>query len=493
MFKEWSGSPGNSGSDPGDHSSDHVQIFRQNSRPARGNPVQKAHPPPLHRRPGPPGALLSCLLLLGGCGFIGGQDVGQRTAQGGSSGRPITVDELDQITKSFADRYVLLLANACDMIKKGAATVDERRNAHRLKLTGATAAFDAATGPDPVKQLVDLAVGVELQKIVWVDEGQAERFFGTEQTGRLAEALGTAQTELWGLCTRAMRPEQIHDLQQAIRVWRRDNPGLPWISDVRFDVVVGNDGATLIDGILGTLSPASGMVTDSVGQARLLGQRAFYYLKRLPRLMDWQMEATLDTTLTAPEAGSVVRGVSQTLESAAGLLSRLNEFMAPSTGRDGRSVDPTVHEIRQIISEAKDLARAAREAAVTFAGLRTGSSSTEVPSASFERTEKEATNGFDIKEYTRAGAQFAETIREANDLLRAARGLAESEPAMRQVGISVESAVRGIARQRLNAIDHTVARIAEVIILSTLLLSLYTAFLFWLRRRAGAAISHPGS
>ncbi len=48
--------------------------------------------------------------------------MGQRTAPGGKSGRPITVDELDQITKSFADRYVLLLANACDEIKKEAVS-----------------------------------------------------------------------------------------------------------------------------------------------------------------------------------------------------------------------------------------------------------------------------------------------------------------------------------------------------------------------------------
>src|ERR1051326_6429471 len=83
-------------------------------------------------RPALPGALLC--ILLGACSLPGGQDVGQRTAQGGKSGHPITVDELDQITKSFADRYVLLLANACDEIKKEASSDGQRRDAHRLKL-----------------------------------------------------------------------------------------------------------------------------------------------------------------------------------------------------------------------------------------------------------------------------------------------------------------------------------------------------------------------
>src|SRR5688572_23756927 len=108
-------------------------------------------------------AWASCL-LLGGCGMMGGgQDAGERTAEGGRAGRTITVDELDQITKSFADRYVVLLANACDDLKTSAASRGQRRDAHRLKLRGATAVYDIATGPDPVKQLVDLAVVVALE------------------------------------------------------------------------------------------------------------------------------------------------------------------------------------------------------------------------------------------------------------------------------------------------------------------------------------------
>jgi hypothetical protein len=186
--------------------------------------------------------LLLLCLLLGGCKISGGQDVGQRTAKGGS----ITVDELDQVTKSFADRYVLLLANACDDLKKNGGSDEGKRNAHRLKITGATAAFDAATGPDPVKQLVDLAVGIGLQKIVWVDEGQGDRMFGADRAGNLREALTTADREIWELCTRAMSFDQIRALQELILQWRKANPKVQWISDVRFDVVAGNGGETLI-------------------------------------------------------------------------------------------------------------------------------------------------------------------------------------------------------------------------------------------------------
>jgi len=428
---------------------------------------------PMPSRPDLLGVLLCCL-LLGACGLPGGQDVGQRTAKGGTSGRPITVDELDQITKSFADRYVLLLSNACDEIRKDASSDRQRRDAHRLKLTGATAAFDAATGPDPVKQLVDLAVGVRLQKIVWVVEGQGERLFGRESTRRLSEALETADRELWSLCTRAMKPEQIGSLQETIRQWRRANPGLQWISDVRFDIVAGHDAGKFIDGIAGALSPASGSVTDSIGQARLLGQRAFYYLKRLPRLLDWQTEEALENALSTPEAGAVVNGVSRALESAAGVLSRLEEILTSAREGDGEGSDPKFREIHELLAEGKDLAQAAREAVGAFAQLR---------GRPRERNEPAAARTFDIKEYTAAGAQASQALQEAADLLREVRELTGSEAGIRRVETAVNAAARGIGRESFRATDHAAWRIAQLILLTAFLASLYTTVLLWLRRR----------
>lgn len=383
----------------------------------------------------------------------------------------ITVDELDQVTKSFADRYVLLLANACDELKKDRASPEEKRIAHRLKVTGATAAFDAATGPDPVKQLVDLAVGIRLQKVVWVDEGQGDRIFGTGRTDSLKEALTTADREIWELCTRAMRPEQSDALQEAISKWRRANPKLQWVPDIRFDVVAGREGETLIAGITKSLSPASGSVTDSVGQARLLGQRAFYFLKRLPRLLDWQIEDALENALSAPEAASVVSGASQTLESAASLLARLEALLEPSPEGEEGPVDPKLHELHQLLSEGKELAVAVREAATAI-----------VPS---DAVPKDPGSGkpFDIKEYTQAGAQFAQTIHETTELLREARGSLESGPAVRRVEELLNSTAGILARERKDAINQAAWRLAQILMLVALLVSLYTTLLLWLARR----------
>lgn len=403
-------------------------------------------------------AALLCCLCVAGCGISGGQDVGKRTAPGGSTGQPITVDELDEITKSLADRFVLLMAAVCDDLE-GSGSAPARRIAHELKMGVATAAYDAATGPDPVKQLVDLAVVVELHKIIWVDEGRAERSFGAAASGPLRQALETVQKEIWEFSTRAMSPDRIRVFRDEIAAWRRSHPG-PRVTDARFDVVAGKQSATLVEEIMGVLSPPSGSVTDSLGEARLLGQRAFYYLKRLPMLLDWQVEAGLENALTVVEGSATARGMSKTLESAAGLLSRLEEIL--SSSGDGPD-DGKLREIHQILAEGKELARAVQGAAAAF-------------SPKGKEAPKTDAKPFDVD-------AVATALREASTLVREARDLTESEPAMRRLETLVTSITGDMARQRTKAARHATWGVALLIALIALVLSLYTALLVWLLKR----------
>ena len=402
-------------------------------------------------------ALLSCLCVAG-CGISGGEDVGKRTTPGGATGR-ITVDELDQLTKSLADRFVLLMAAVCDDLKRGGASAPQRRIAQELKMSVATSSYDAATGPDPVKQLVDLAVVVELHKIIWVDEGQAERSFGAAASGPLREALETVQKEIWEFSLRAMSPDRIRVFRDEIAAWRRAHPG-PRVTDARFDVVAGKQSATLVEEIMGVLSPPSGSVTDSLGEARLLGQRAFYYLKRLPMLVDWQVEASLENALTAVEGSATARGMSKTLESAAGLLSRLEEIL--SSSGDG-PVDGTLREIHRILAEGKELARSVQGAAEAF-------------SPKGKEAPKTDAKPFDVDAYTTA-------LRAASTLVRDARDLTESEPAMRRLETLVTSITGDMARQKTKAARQATWGAALLIVLIALAASLYTTLLVWLLKR----------
>jgi hypothetical protein len=425
-------------------------------------------------------SLLACA-LVGACGILGGSDVGQRTAEGGASGQTISVDEMDQITKNFADRYVLFLSNACDDIKRTATSVEQRQNAHRLKLAAATAAYDVATGPDPVKQLVDMAILVELHHVVWAEEGQANRYFGVEAGAHLSTALAAAQKEIWGLCGRVMTPYQIEALKVAIQEWRRNHPEVAWVSDVRFDVVAGGHGVTLIGGNLGTLTPASGSVTDSIGNARLLAQRAFYSLKRLPTLLDWQLEAALDSAMTSPQADQLLQGVTRTLDSASGVLARLEQILGPSLEGAGAAIDPRLLEIHRTLTEGKELALAAHDSAVAVHEVLETVQKLREPSPPTEPGRADS-RPFDINEYAAAAIQIATAAREANQLIADTSRLDESQ-LRSQVEQMMDSSARSLAREGRELTDHVAWRAGQLIVLVFVLLLLYTAFAFVLRRR----------
>jgi hypothetical protein len=406
-------------------------------------------------------------LLLAGCGLLGGKDPGGRTTEGGRAGATITVDELDELTKSFADRYVNLVAEACDGIKAAASTPAQRRNAHRLKIQSATNAYDAVTGPDPVKQLVDLAVIVMIDHLVWVDERQAERFFGAGKSTTLTRSLGTGRDEMWKLCLRALRPQDLGALKDAVGEWRKKNPGLEWVSGVRFDVVTGGRGAAA-QGILGTLSEVGGSIPDSVGQARLAAQRAFHYLKRLPTLLDWHAEAALENVLGVPELDRGARAASETLASASKVLAQASALMEVPPSVDGEPLPPRLREVRDLLSEGRVLAQEVRRAAEALAGLMHDLDRTETGSAS------------EIRDYAAAGARFTEAAREATVLVRELRGLTESPSAPRQI----KEATGEVRREARALVDHAAWRAGQLLVLVVLLWFAGTAgLLLWARTR----------
>src|SRR5436190_10877165 len=84
--------------------------------------------------------------------------------------RQISVQELDQLTYGYADRYYMVISSAADAIKRGNPDPIQRRMAHQIKLNGVLSMNDIVSGNDPYSQIFDLVVSVTLQSIVFIDE-----------------------------------------------------------------------------------------------------------------------------------------------------------------------------------------------------------------------------------------------------------------------------------------------------------------------------------
>ncbi len=58
---------------------------------------------------------------------------------------------------------------------------------------------------------------------------------------------------------------------------------------------------------------------------------------------------------------------------------------------------------------------------------------------------------------------------------------------------AVDAAAQSVGRERLRAMDHAAWRIAQLMVLIVVLVSVYTAALLWLKRKRSVAKARPPS
>src|SRR3954453_20646239 len=149
-------------------------------------------------RPSPPALPIShCFLTIAvvvvfctGCQFSGrtaaekkearmaedrAKGAGEFQASLASARRRVSIQELDQLTYGYADRFAMVISSALDAIKRDNIDPAQRRMAHQIKLNGVSAVNDIVSGSDPYARTLDLVVAVTLQSVMWIDEDRAER------------------------------------------------------------------------------------------------------------------------------------------------------------------------------------------------------------------------------------------------------------------------------------------------------------------------------
>ncbi len=230
-----------------------------------------------------------------------------------AAGYTITADELDQLTSALADTFVARMASACDQVVAQAASSEVRADAQYLKLVSAVSAYDIVTEIDSFSQLLDLTTMLDLQVIVWVDEGGALKRFGPAGQG-VADALKRSQAEMSQLGARVLKPEQLALLKDQARAWRAANPEVMYVAMVRFDEAASERARTILADVpkgSGLLAPVAA-ASDNLELARKFAERAFYLGKRLPLIIGWQADDTVNRFVMKKELRESLQALSQT-------------------------------------------------------------------------------------------------------------------------------------------------------------------------------------
>lgn len=355
-----------------------------------------------------------------------------------SKQRQISIQELDQLTYGYADRYYMVMSSAVDAIKRGNTDPIQRRMAHQIKLHGVLAMNDIVSGNDPYAQIFDLVVSVTLESIVLIDENGAENIFG-DRAPALIKAIRTMRVEAWELAAKVLTQEQLELLDYIILEWRRTHPEIEQVAYVKFDNFAGARSARLLTdlksggGFLAPLSEASQVLKD---WGRLT-ERAFWYSKRAPNIAAIQAEGAVNEILSTPEINSMLQTaerLGRTAEAAPQTIDAQRKALFAEVDARQTLLTNTLGDVRHIMADADSLGRTVSLLATNLQQTLAALGDTLKVADQVGRTfglDKPSTDPparpFDIQDYTTALIRLNEVVTNVHRLSLNADQLTRSE------------------------------------------------------------------
>jgi hypothetical protein len=411
-------------------------------------------------------------LVCSGCAAPASNPAKDEPRQVGATdgNQPIGSAELDELTRAFADRYVGLLASTCDDLKKDNPDPVQRREAQELMLNCATNVYDIASNADALTRMLDLVVVTTLVSQVWIDDDRAWEVFG-DREDPLVRALHHGRVEVWALAAQVLRPEQLDLMDYILWDWRRHNPDMVRVSFVRFSNFAIGRGKSANAEVLaaGGLYANVGRAGQAVAEARLLTERMFYMLKRMPTLLRWQVEASKDDTLATPEVGNGLTDFHQLTEQV--------EQLPKNVAAERQAILAALTEANGVVTSLGQTSNSLNEMLKTADGLI----------ARYDSVDRKSSRPFDIREYTEVVKELAVAVGKMNDMLKSSNellGSSEWDRRIQQVNQSADERMKMAAEQSQRVVNDAFWRFYVAIgIIAMFILCLMVVFLVIRRPR----------
>jgi len=251
-------------------------------------------------------------------------------------------------------------------------------------------------------------------------------------TAPLANAMLHARTEVQALAARVLTVEQVGVLDSLLVDWRAENPEMVRASFVRFSnfaVGRGRSAASEVLAARGSFAEV-GNAGQAVDEARLLGERVFYQLKREPTLLRWQAAAAKEDLLATPEFTTALADVHRLTDQAEQLPAHFAaEREAIIAAVDSRlaSADATVASVKDLVAETKSLVASLEPASKSIDQML---STADVLFGRYDAWDRWWTardpRPFDIRECTQIVKESATTSQQLSELLKSSNALLAS-------------------------------------------------------------------
>jgi hypothetical protein len=204
-----------------------------------------------------------------------------------------------------------------DELERRAPTSAAKDAAHQLKTDLALGAISNAVNPRPIAGLMDMVVLVTLLRQIAEDSWTLQTFGAP--TSNLTEALKRQEADIQSMASRYFTDAQLDELGELAARWHRAHPGERAVSHVHLaDLPEANQApevrgksASSVFGLL-FFDPTSNLdpAVREIQLSRAASERMFFYLQRMPLLLQLQTEGFSRQMLEAPEPRQLLGDVS---------------------------------------------------------------------------------------------------------------------------------------------------------------------------------------
>jgi hypothetical protein len=237
-------------------------------------------------------------------------------------------------TTGFADRFVTTMTGVYDDLERGAPTSSAKDAAHQLKTDLALGAISNAVNPRPIAGLMDMVVLVTLLRQI-AEDPWTNQTFGPRASD-LTESLQRQEADIRSMASRYFTDAQLDELGELAVQWHRAHPGERAVSHVHLaDLPEANRSPEVrgkrTSGVFALLffDPTANLdpTVREIQLSRATSERMFFYLQRMPLLLQLQTESFYRHMLDAPESRQILSDVS----AMAGSTTRFAESSAHFT------------------------------------------------------------------------------------------------------------------------------------------------------------------
>ena len=345
---------------------------------------------------------------------------------------PVDPVEVQQNLMRFADEFAARVSIGIEKLRHGTNALDNAESL-RWKLAFGTAACSIASGPNAIANLLDMTVYVTETRMAVEDYWQP-KVFG-ESARIMLENCRNAETEVWRLTDKILKPDQQSALREATLTWHRqsslpENLLVARSAGLALQVAKVNRADTSKPGSLFSLlmlDPLSGLdpARRELAQTRLFAERALFVAQKMPTLLRFQMELLSIDVLDQPAAQQWATNATQIASSvdrftcAAEQLPRQfsaeREEILKALESQESALMPVLSEARQMLTAGTQMSASLNTTLTTFDGVlkRLGVDGTEDTQPSITNSEP-----FRIQNYGDTAEKLQAAARQVTEMLQ---------------------------------------------------------------------------